>query len=206
MSVSTLDPREAGPKPPFPKQQQEHPGRVDKMNPIAEETASIIEREGGRAVKAPGDLQELQNIEKLISTAVQTFGRLDIVVNNAGYQMSHGEIEEVSPEELEHTFRINVFTTFLLSQAALKKLKPGGVILNTTSIQAYDPSPQLAVYAATKDAILSLTKSMAGVAMKKGVRVNAVAPGPVWTPLIPSTMPAGKVKEFGANTDFGRPA
>lgn len=120
--------------------------------------------------------------------------------------MSHQDIDELSPEELDHTFRTNVFATFLLSQAALKKLQPGGVILNTTSIQAYDPSPQLVAYAATKAAVLSMTKSIAGIAMKKGVRVNAVAPGPVWTPLIPSTMPAEKVKNFGGNTDFGRPA
>jgi NAD(P)-dependent dehydrogenase (short-subunit alcohol dehydrogenase family) len=93
-----------------------------------------------------------------------------------------------------------------LSQAALKKLSAGGVILNTTSIQAYDPSPQLVVYAATKAAILSMTKSIADLAIKHGVRVNAVAPGPVWTPLIPSTMPAEKVKTFGSNTGFGRPA
>lgn len=260
MSDSVRDPREAGPKPPFPQQQQAHPGSVRKMNPAADHgeesyrgtgklkgraaiitggdsgigravaiafakeganvvisflpeeqadadgTASIIERAGGRAVKAPGDLKELRNIQRLVSTAMENFGRLDIVVNNAGYQMSHGEIEELSAEELDHTFRTNVFATFLLSQAALKTMKAGGVILNTTSIQAYDPSPQLTVYAATKAAILSMTKSIAGMAMKKGIRVNAVAPGPVWTPLIPSTMPSEKVKTFGANTEFGRPA
>jgi hypothetical protein len=128
------------------------------------------------------------------------------VVNNAGYHMSHEHIQELSLEELDHTFRTNVFATFLLSQAALKKLPAGGVILNTTSIQAYDPSPQLVAYAATKVAILSMTKSIADLAIKQGVRVNAVAPGPVWTPLIPSTMPAEKVKTFGSNTGFGRPA
>lgn len=260
MGISILDPRETEPKPPFPEQQQSHPGSVHRMNPVADhgeqsyrgtgklkdrvaivtggdsgigravaiafakeganvvisflpeeqadadETASIIEDAGGRAVKAPGDLMASRNIDRLIATAEERFGRLDILVNNAGYQMSHGEIEEVSAEELDHTFRTNVFATFLLSQAALKKMQPGGVILNTTSIQAYDPSPQLAVYAATKAAILSLTKSLAGVAMKRGVRVNAVAPGPVWTPLIPSTMPTEKVQNFGANTEFGRPA
>ena len=101
-------------------------------------------------------------------------------------------LPRLSLDELDHTFRTNVFATFLLSQAALKKLPAGGVILNTTSIQAYDPSPQLVVYAATKAAILSMTKSIADLAIKQGVRVNAVAPGPVWTPLIPSTMPPAK--------------
>jgi NAD(P)-dependent dehydrogenase (short-subunit alcohol dehydrogenase family) len=120
--------------------------------------------------------------------------------------MSHEDVQELSLEELERTFRTNVFATFLLSQAALKKLSPGGVILNTTSIQAYDPSPHLVAYAATKAAILSMTKSMSALAMKKGIRINAVAPGPVWTPLIPSTMPPDKTKTFGENTDFGRPA
>lgn len=260
MSDAVRDPREAGPKPPFPQQPQSHPGSVHQMNPPADhgeksyegtgklkgrvaivtggdsgigravaiafakegasvvisflpeeqsdadDTANVIEQSGGRVVKVPGDLRELANIQKLVSTATSKFGQLDIVVNNAAFQMSHESIDELSPEELEHTFRTNVFATFLLSQAALKKLPPGGVILNTTSIQAYDPSPQLIAYAATKAAILSMTKSIAGFAMKQGVRVNAVAPGPVWTPLIPSTMPQEKVQKFGANTDFGRPA
>jgi hypothetical protein len=254
------DPRNSGPKPPFPQQPQTRPGTVRAMDPPADhgensyqgtgklkgkvvivtggdsgigravaiafaregadvvisflpeeqvdadETAEIIQESGGRVLKMPGDLGERKNIEALVSAAKMRFGHIDILVNNAGYQMSHKEIEELSVEELEHTFRINVFATFLLSQAVLKELRPGGVILNTTSIQAYDPSPQLVVYAATKAAILSMTKSIAGLAMKRGVRVNAVAPGPVWTPLIPSTMPEEKVKTFGSNTDFGRPA
>jgi NAD(P)-dependent dehydrogenase (short-subunit alcohol dehydrogenase family) len=172
----------------------------------ADDTAAVIEKIGGRVAKVPGDVREKETIDKLISTAETHFGRLDIVVNNAGYQMSHEDIQELSLEELDHTFRTNVFATFLLSQAALKKLPAGGVILNTTSIQAYDPSPQLIAYAATKAAILSMTKSMADLAIKQGIRVNAVAPGPVWTPLIPSTMPVEKAKTFGANTGFGRPA
>lgn len=254
------DPREAGPKPPFPQQPQAHPGSVRGMNPAADhgedsyqgtgklkgrvaiitggdsgigravaiafakegadvvisflaeeqadadDTAAVIERTGGRVAKIAGDLRNRETIDKLISIAESRFGRLDIVVNNAGYQMSHEDIQELSPEELDHTFRTNVFATFLLSQAALKKLPAGGVILNTTSIQAYDPSPQLVVYAATKAAILSMTKSIADLAIKQGVRVNAIAPGPVWTPLIPSTMPTSKVKTFGSNTGFGRPA
>lgn len=172
----------------------------------ADDTAAVIEKAGGRVVKVAGDLRQIETIHKLISAAESHFGRLDIVVNNAGYQMTHDDIQELSPEELDHTFRTNVFATFLLSQAALKKLPAGGVILNTTSIQAYDPSPQLIAYAATKAAILSMTKSIADLAIKQGVRVNAVAPGPVWTPLIPATMPIEKVKNFGSNTGFGRPA
>jgi hypothetical protein len=172
----------------------------------ADDTAAVIEKSGAHVAKVAGDIRNTETVDDLISTAENQFGRLDIVVNNAGYQMSHEDIQELSLDELDHTFRTNVFATFLLSQAALKKLPAGGVILNTTSIQAYDPSPQLVVYAATKAAILSMTKSIADLAIKQGVRVNAVAPGPVWTPLIPSTMPAEKVKTFGSNTGFGRPA
>lgn len=172
----------------------------------AEDTAKFIQQAGGRVLKVPGDLREKSFIDSLIEKTVAEFGRLDILVNNAAYQMSHEDIDDLTAEELEHTFRTNVFATFLLSQAALRKLPPGGVILNTTSIQAYQPSPGLIAYAATKSAILSMTKSIAPHAMKKGVRVNAVAPGPVWTPLIPSTMPEEKFKQFGANTEFGRPA
>jgi NAD(P)-dependent dehydrogenase (short-subunit alcohol dehydrogenase family) len=163
----------------------------------AEDTATVIEKSGARAVKVAGDIREIETIDRLISTADAEFGHLDIVVNNAGSQMSHDDIAELSPDELERTFRTNVYATFLLSQAALKKLPAGGVILNTTSIQAYDPSPQVVAYAATKAAILSMTKSIADLAIKQGIRVNAVAPGPVWTPLIPSMMPAEKVKKFG---------
>lgn len=260
MESSNRDPRDAGPKPPFPQQALNHPGSVKQMEPPpdhgetsyigtarlkgkvaivtggdsgigraiaiafakegadviisflpeeqsdADDTVGVIERAGGTALKVPGDLRERGTIHSLVSSAIARFGRLDIVVNNAAYQMSHENIEELSPEELEHTFRTNVFATFLLSQAALPKMEPGGVILNTTSIQAYDPSPQLIAYAATKAAILSMTKSIAAIAIKRGVRVNAVAPGPVWTPLIPSTMPIEKAKNFGANTEFGRPA
>lgn len=170
----------------------------------AKETASVIEKSGSKVARVPGDIGEKETADKLVNTALKEFGQLDIVVNNAGYQMTHEKLEDIPLDELEHTFRTNVFGTFMLSQAALQKLKPGGVILNTTSIQAYDPSPQLVAYAATKAAILSMTKSISEIAMKKGVRVNAVAPGPVWTPLIPSTMPPEKVKTFGENTSFGR--
>jgi NAD(P)-dependent dehydrogenase (short-subunit alcohol dehydrogenase family) len=137
---------------------------------------------------------------------VRDFGRLDIVVNNAGYQQTHESLDDIPLDELERTFRTNVFGTFHLTQEAMKVLNPGGVILNTASIQAYEPSPELVAYAATKAAIVNLTKSTAKLAMQQGVGVNAIAPGPVWTPLIPATMSAEKVKTFGENTVFGRPA
>ena len=120
--------------------------------------------------------------------------------------MAREKIEEVPVEEAERTVRTNILGTFFLSQAALPALKPGGVILNTTSIEAFTPAESLLVYAATKAAIANLTKSLAKLASKQGVRVNGIAPGPVWTPLIPSTMPAEKVKSFGQNTVFERPA
>jgi NAD(P)-dependent dehydrogenase (short-subunit alcohol dehydrogenase family) len=260
MAVSNPDPREQGPKPPFPEQKQNHPGTPRHMDPSpdhgetsykgsgklqdrvaivtgadsgigravsiafakegadlilnylpaeeadAAETESAIEKAGRRVTKVPGDIGDATTGRELVESALRDFGRLDIVVNNAGYQQTHESIDDIPLDELEHTFRTNVFGTFQLTQEAMKVLKPGGVILNTTSIQAYDPSPELVAYAATKAAIVSLTKSTAKLAMQQGVRVNAVAPGPVWTPLIPATMPTEKVKTFGENTVFGRPA
>ena len=172
----------------------------------AKEVAAVIEAAGRKALLCPGDIGDHSYARSLVSAATGRLGRLDIVVNNAGFQMQRESIEEVSPEELEQTFRTNVFGTFFLTQAALPVMKPGGSIINSTSIQTYEPSEGLLAYAATKAAIASLTKSLAKLAKDKGVRVNGVAPGPVWTPLIPSTMPTSKVKEFGSNTVFGRPA
>jgi NAD(P)-dependent dehydrogenase (short-subunit alcohol dehydrogenase family) len=172
----------------------------------AAETESAIQQAGRRVATLPGDIGEATTARELVAGAMRDFGRLDIVVNNAGYQQTHESLDEIPLDELEHTFRTNVFGTFQLTQEAMKVLKPGGVILNTTSIQAYEPSSNLVAYAATKAAIVSLTKSTAKLAMQQGVRVNAVAPGPVWTPLIPATMPTEKVKTFGENTAFGRPA
>jgi NAD(P)-dependent dehydrogenase (short-subunit alcohol dehydrogenase family) len=134
------------------------------------------------------------------------FGRLDILVNNAAFQMSRESIEEISTEEFDRVFKTNVYAMFWLCRAALPQMEAGSVIINTASIQAYDPSPTLLAYAATKAAIVNFTKALSQMAMKRSVRVNAVAPGPVWTPLIPATMPASTVKKFGADTAFGRPA
>lgn len=172
----------------------------------AKDTISVIESAGGKVTALAGDIGKPEFARQLIDHAEKTFGSIDIIVNNAAYQMVHESIEELSPEEFEHTFRTNVFGTFYLSQAALSKLKPGGSILNTCSIEGYEPQPGLLAYAATKAALINFTKNLAKLAAKQGVRVNGVAPGPVWTPLIPATMPAEKVKEFGKNTVFERPA
>jgi hypothetical protein len=169
--------------------------------------ASVVIHEAGqKALHLPGDIGSPDYAKSLVSAAIKEFGHLDIVVNNAGFQMTHENIDEIPQEEFERTFRTNVFGTFFLSQAALPTMEPGGSIINTTSIQAFEPGEQLVAYAATKAAIANLTKSLAKVASKQGIRVNAVAPGPVWTPLIPSTMPTEKVKSFGENTLFKRPA
>jgi hypothetical protein len=238
------DPREVGPKPPFPDQPQEHPGTISRLDPPADHGEStyvgsgrlygqvaivtgadsgigravaiafaregadlvisylpeeekdalgvsiVVQEEGRKIFRLPGDIGSREYAQSLVATAIKEFGHLDIVVNNAGFQMTHENLEDISPEEFEHTFRTNVFGTFYLTQAALPNMKPGATIINTTSIQAFEPSEQLVAYAATKAAIANMTKSLAKLAGKQGVRVNAVAPGPVWTPLIPATMPA----------------
>ena len=154
----------------------------------------------------PGDLCDEGYCSSLVERAFSEFGRLDILVNNAAFQRTYDSIAEITTADFDTTFRTNVYAMFWLCRAALPRMEPGGVILNTASIQAYDPSPELLAYAATKGAIVNFTKSLASLAMKQGVRVNAVAPGPVWTPLIPSTMDEEKVRQFGKQTAFGRPA
>jgi hypothetical protein len=154
----------------------------------------------------PGDIGSSKYAQSLVDAATPECGSLDIVVSNAAYQMTHSNIDEISDDEFEQTFRTNVFGTFFLIRAALPVMKPGSSIISTTSIQTFEPSEGLIAYAATKAAIASMTKSIAKLADEKGIRVNAVAPGPVWTPLIPSTMPQEKVKTFGQNSIFKRPA
>ena len=171
-----------------------------------ETTRTWVERAGRRAVKLPGDIQLERHCATMIDRAYDEFGRLDILVNNAAMQRTHDSIEEFSTEEVEATFRTNVFAMFWLCRAALPRMQAGGVIINTASIQAFDPSPNLLAYAPTKAAIVNFTKALSQMAMEKGVRVNAVAPGPVWTPLIPSTMPEEKVRKFGQETAFERAA
>ncbi|HEY0456264.1 MAG TPA: SDR family oxidoreductase [Verrucomicrobiae bacterium] len=169
-------------------------------------TAHWITEAGRKAVKIPGDISNADHCQRIVDQTLRECGRLDVLVNNAAYQMTHPSIEEWSNEEIEHTFGTNILAMFYLCKAALPHLKPGSSIINTASIQAYDPNPELVAYAATKGAIVNFTKALAKQFSKKGIRVNAVAPGPVWTPLIPSTMPEGKVEKFGGDTLFGRAA
>jgi NAD(P)-dependent dehydrogenase (short-subunit alcohol dehydrogenase family) len=170
----------------------------------AKETEHWVREAGKKAIVAPGDVGQKKHCQELVERAVKEFGRLDILVNNAAFQMTHESLDEISEQELEHTFRTNIYSMFFLVQAALPRMEKGGAIVNTASIQAYQPSAQLLPYASTKGAIVAFTKGLASLAAKHGVRVNAVAPGPIWTPLIPSTMPEEKVKEFGKNTPLGR--
>lgn len=172
----------------------------------AEETTRQVEKTGRKVIHVPGDIRQLSHAQQLVDTATKEFGRLDVVVNNAGFQRTHEGLLDLPAEEIERTFATNVFGTFYLSQAALPKLKKGGVILNTCSIEAFTPATSLLAYASTKAALVNFTKGLAKVVGEQGIRVNGVAPGPVWTPLIPSTMPEEKVKQFGENTVFKRPA
>lgn len=254
------DPRERGPKPPFPQAPMAPPGNEAGMSPGADHgehgyrgnrrlehrvalitggdsgigravallfaqegarvvitaleadaedsraTVAEVERLGGRALFIPGDVGDAAFCASLVEQTVATFGSLDILVNNAAFQRYHATLESIPLEDIERTFRTNVFGLLYLTQAAARYLRPGACVINTSSIQALHPGPPLAVYAATKAAISSLTKSLAGLLADQGVRVNAVAPGPVWTPLIPSTMPNDKARMFGENTLFKRPA
>jgi NAD(P)-dependent dehydrogenase (short-subunit alcohol dehydrogenase family) len=172
----------------------------------AKETARLVEGSGRTALLLPGDLAEKKLCETIAHNAVTNFGGIDILVNNSAFQRSYQEIAEIPDNEFEEAFRVNVFALFYLTKVLLPQMKAGSSIINSASIQSYDPSPNLSAYAATKAAIASLTRSFAGYAIKSGVRVNAVAPGPVWTPLIPSTIPSEKIRQFGSNTLFGRAA
>lgn len=171
----------------------------------ARETAHWVEKGGRRAVLVPGDVKEPDHCRHLVDRAVAAFGRLDILVNNAAYQMTHAQLEEISDEEWDHTFRTNIYGMFYLSKAAVRRMKPGSAIVNTASINSKSPSLQLLAYATTKGAIANFTAGLAQLLAEKGIRVNCVAPGPIWTPLIPSTMPADKVEHFGENTPLKRP-
>jgi NAD(P)-dependent dehydrogenase (short-subunit alcohol dehydrogenase family) len=170
----------------------------------ARETARWVEEAGRRAICAPGDVAEERHCQGLVEQAVRGFGRLDILVNNAAVQRTHQSIEEISSEEWESTFRTNIHAQFYLCKAAIPHMRPGASIVNTTSINAKTPSPSLLAYATTKGAIANFTAGLAQLVAGKGIRVNCVAPGPIWTPLIPSTMPVEAVKSFGKDTPLGR--
>lgn len=170
----------------------------------AESTAELVTRAGRRALLLSGDLADPEHCRSLVSRTVSELGGIDIVVNNAAYQMSHDTLEEVSDEEWDHTLATNVSAMFHIIKAALPHLGEGSSIINSSSVNSDSPSPQLAPYAMTKAAIANFSASLAQLLGPRGIRVNSVAPGPIWTPLIPSTMPPEKVEQFGADTPLGR--
>lgn len=253
------NPKEQGPKPPFPEQEQEWPGIESKMQPKpdygeesyrgharlqdktavitggdsgigravalafaregadvvfsylkedsdAKETVSAVEAAGKRAVPVRGDITDENHCKEIIERTAKEFGKLDILVNNAAYQSTFESIAELPSDEWDYTMRTNLHAMFYLCKAALPRMQVGGAIINTTSIQAYKPSSSLLAYATTKGAIVTFTKALAQEAIKRGIRVNAVAPGPVWTPLIPMSFEGQEVANFGKNSPMGRPA
>ena len=253
------DPKDLGPKPPFPQEPQGYPGTEAEMTPQADhgetsyrgtgrlqnraalitgadsgigravalafaregadvlisyleedadaaETARLVREAGRKAVVVRGDIRDEAHCKSLVEQTVKEFGRLDVLINNAAFQMANESLDQFSSEQFERTYRTNVFAMFYLCKAAVPKMKPGSSIINTSSIQGFDPSPELLDYASTKCAIIGFTKALSKLVIKQGVRVNSVAPGPVWTPLIPATMPEEKVTTFGQQSLFERPA
>jgi NAD(P)-dependent dehydrogenase (short-subunit alcohol dehydrogenase family) len=170
----------------------------------AKDTARLVEEAGQRAVLVAGDLSQPDQCGAVIDRAVAEFGRVDVLVNNAAYQMTHESLEEVTDEEWDYTFATNVDAMFRLCKAALPHMGAGGSIINTSSINSDQPKPTLLPYATTKGAIANFTAGLAQLVGERGIRANSVAPGPIWTPLIPSTMPPEQVENFGKNTPLGR--
>jgi hypothetical protein len=258
-SVVFLDPREAGPKPPYEAKMQPMPGTEREMNPKAdhgehsyegcgrlqdavalitggdsgigraialafaregadvlisyldehhdaEEPARLVREAGRKAVTVAGDITSQAHCEALVERTIAELGKLDILISNAAMQTVHQRVDEWSPEEFERTYKTNVYAMFYLCRAALPKMPKGGSIIASTSVQAFQPTGHLLAYSSTKGAIRTFVQGLAELAMKNGIRVNGVAPGPVWTPLIPSTMPPEKVKDFGKQTLIGRAA
>jgi NAD(P)-dependent dehydrogenase (short-subunit alcohol dehydrogenase family) len=170
----------------------------------AEETKSMIGKYEGECILIAGDIGDEQFCQRAVQQTIEEWDRLDILVNNAAVQYPQKSITDITAEQLEKTFRVNIFAMFHLVKAALPHLKQGSAIINTTSVTAYRGSPNLLDYASTKGAIVSFTRSLAHALVDKGIRVNAVAPGPIWTPLIPATFPADKVSKFGSDVPMGR--
>jgi len=170
------------------------------------ETERLVREAGRQSLAIKTDISKPANCRDLVSTIADTFGRIDILVNNAAHQMSFSTLEEITEEEWDLTFATNISAMFYLTKAALPNMRPGSAIVNTASVNADTPSPQLLAYATTKGAIQNFTGNLSQLLAERGIRANAVAPGPVWTPLIPSTMPPEKVKEFGAQVPMKRPA
>jgi len=170
----------------------------------AEETRRMVAKEDRRCLLIAGDIGDESFCQRAVAQTVEELGRLDILVNNAGEQHPQESIEQISAEQLERTFRTNIFAMFYLTKAALPRLQPGSAIVNTTSVTAYKGSPQLLDYSSTKGAIVAFTRSLSQSLVEKGIRVNAVAPGPIWTPLIPSTFDEEKAASFGADVPMKR--
>ncbi|MFJ7752341.1 SDR family oxidoreductase [Peribacillus muralis] len=170
----------------------------------AKQTKELIEKEGQRCLLISGDIGDEEFCQDVVNKTVDEFGGLDIVVNNAGEQHVQTSILDISAEQLEKTFRTNIFSMFHLTKAALKHLKKGSSIINTTSITAYQGNPKLIDYSSTKGAILAFTRALSNSISKDGIRVNGVAPGPIWTPLIPASFGEDDVAKFGQNTPMGR--
>ena len=179
---------------------------LQEEEPDAQETAQVVEESGKRAVKVPGDISEESQCQALVQRAVDEFGKIDVLVNNAAHQMTVDGMADISSELLDRTFKTNIYAMFWLVKAALPHMQEGGSIINVASIQAYQPSPTLLPYAATKGAIVTFTKGLAQEVAGYGLRANTVAPGPVWTPIIPASMPGETVSQFGATSPMGRPA
>lgn len=171
----------------------------------AQETQSLVEAEGRECMTLAGDVGDSAFCKKLVDTVVSSFGKIDVLVNNAAQQYPQQSIADISDEQLEKTFRTNIFSMFYTVRAALPHLKPGARIINTASVTAYRGSSHLVDYSSTKGAIVAFTRSLSQQLAEKGIYVNAVAPGPIWTPLIPSTFPAEQVQKFGENVPLGRP-
>jgi NAD(P)-dependent dehydrogenase (short-subunit alcohol dehydrogenase family) len=179
---------------------------LPEEEPDAQQTIAVVEASGRRGIAIAGDVRQEEHCRELVQATVEELGGIDVLVSNAAFQMARDGIGDIPSEELDHTFRTNVYATFYLCKAALERMQPGASIITTSSIEAYQPRPPLLAYAATKAAIVNFTKGLALEAIGRGVRVNSVAPGPVWTPLIPATMPPDEVPTFGANSPIGRPA
>lgn len=171
----------------------------------AQATGKLVEDAGRKAVLLPGDIQDAAHCRRIVETAVSELGGLDILVNNAAHQASFTEIGEISDAEWELTFKVNIHAMFYLTKAAVPHMRPGSAIVNTASINSDTPSPHLLAYATTKGAIQNFTAGLAQLLAPKGIRANAVAPGPIWTPLIPSTMPEEAVTNFGKQVPMQRP-
>ena len=179
---------------------------LEEEEPDAQETAQVVEASGKKAVKMPGDIAEEAQCQSIVERAVEEFGKIDVLVNNAAHQMTVDGISDISSELLDHTFKTNIYAMFWLCKAAIPHMPEGGSIINVASIQAYQPSPTLFPYSATKGAIVTFTKGLAQEVVGYGLRANTVAPGPVWTPIIPASMPGDTVSQFGGTSPMGRPA